>query len=116
MENSILNSVKKVCDIDTSNTDFDDQLIMIINSVIMTLRQIGIGPENGYFITGSSETWSNYITDLSMLQSVKPYVCYKTKLIFDPSANAQINSSIKEMLSEYEWRLNIEIDIPEEEG
>ena len=116
MENSILNTVKKICDIDSSCTDFDDQLIIIINATLMTLRQVGIGPTTGYSITSSTETWTDYISDLSLLQSVKPYVCYKTKLLFDPSANSQINSSIKAIVDEYEWRLNIEVDIPEEES
>ena len=56
---SILTSIKKLLGIDGEYTAFDADLIMHINSVFMILAQMGIGPSNGYRITGSSEVWSD---------------------------------------------------------
>lgn len=58
---SILTSVKKLLGIDESYTHFDPDLIMHINSVFSILAQIGVGPANGFFITGEGETWSDFI-------------------------------------------------------
>ena len=41
---SILTSIKKLLGIDESYTHFDVDIIMHINSVFMTLRQLGVGP------------------------------------------------------------------------
>ena len=47
-EESILNSVKKLLGLEPDYTPFDTDLIMHINSVIMILRQMGVGPSSGY--------------------------------------------------------------------
>ena len=45
---SILTSVKKLLGITEECTDFDADLIMHINSVLMILTQIGVGPSEGF--------------------------------------------------------------------
>ena len=83
ISSSILLSVKKLIGIDENYNDFDIDLIMHINSVIATLRQLGIGPLNGYSITGNSETWSDLLgEDEKMLESVKTYMYFKVKCAF----------------------------------
>ena len=61
MENSILNTIKILVGIEPSDDAFDTNLIVLINSAIMILRQIGIGPQAGFSITDSSTVWSDYI-------------------------------------------------------
>ena len=58
---SILASVKKMIGIDESYDAFDDQIIMCINTVFMTLKQLGVGPTDGYFIEDSNDLWSEYV-------------------------------------------------------
>ena len=50
MTNSILDSVKKVLGISPEYTEFDVDIIMHINTVFATLRQLGIGPIQGFRI------------------------------------------------------------------
>ena len=44
---SILTSVKKLLGLTEEYTAFDADLIMHINSVLMILRQMGVGPPGG---------------------------------------------------------------------
>ena len=47
---SILTSIKKMLGITEEYTHFDADLIMHINSVFVTLRQLGVGPKEGFRI------------------------------------------------------------------
>lgn len=107
---SILTSIKKVLGIYESDTSFDVDIIMHINTVFMILRQMGIGPTNGYSITGSYEVWTDYLSDISLIESVKTYVALKVRLIFDPPASSAIIEAMNRTISELEWRLNIQAD------
>ena len=48
---SILQSVKKMLGIIPEYTNFDDDIIMHINSVFMILQQLGVGPKEGFAIS-----------------------------------------------------------------
>lgn len=110
MDDSILNSVKDMIAGGAIHEHFDNELIMCINSVIATLRQIGIGPEEGLVINGSS-TWSDLIGDSKMLEAVKSYVAYKVRMMFDPPASSAVSEAIKENIKELEWRLGTTYEI-----
>ena len=58
---SILTSIKKLLGITEDYENFDADIIMHINSVFMTLRQIGVGPEEGFFIEDKSATWADFM-------------------------------------------------------
>lgn len=110
MDDSILNSVKDMIAGGAIHEHFDNELIMCINSVIATLRQIGIGPEEGLVINGSS-TWSDLIGDSQKLEPVKSYVAFKVRMMFDPPASSAISEAIKENIKELEWRLGTTYEI-----
>lgn len=107
MNDSILNTIKQMLGITTTQTEFDTDIIIHINTVINILHQLGIfhSENSGYSITGPVETWSNYLSDISKLEMVKTYVYLKVKLIFDPPLNATVISSMKEQIAELEFRL-----------
>lgn len=110
-EESILNSVKKLLGLEPDYTPFDTDLIMHINSVIMVLRQMGVGPSSGYSITGPEETWADYLgSDEPLLEAVKSYIYLKVRTVFDPPSNSYVMDAIQKQISEYEWRLNVEVD------
>lgn len=112
---SILQSIKKLLGLDENYDAFDDDVIMHINSVLMILTQLGVGPKNGFSITGEEETWGDYLgEDISKLGAVKTYVYLKVKTMFDPTSSSVVNEATKEMLKELEWRLNSEIEYKEE--
>lgn len=108
---SILTSIKKMLGISKEDVDFDTDIIIHINAALMTLKQIGIGPEEGFSIMSEGETWTNYLGEsLSNLQIVKPYVYLKVKLIFDPPTSSFVAESYKRMIDEFEWRLRLETE------
>lgn len=106
LEASILNSVKKVLGIDVSYTAFDQDILININSVFSTLNQLGIGPENGYFIEDDSAEWTAFLEDDPRLNSVKTYVYLKVRLLFDPPQTSYLVDAWTKQTLEYEWRLN----------
>lgn len=106
---SILDSIKKLLGIDESYDVFDVDIMIHINSALMTLTQIGVGPESGFFITSSEETWNDFIGSSINIEAVKTYVYLKVKLVFDPPAGSLLES-IKEQIKELEWRLNVVVD------
>lgn len=107
---SILTSIKKLLGIDESYTEFDADVIMHINSVFMILRQIGVGPKNGFSISDKTSVWSDYISDMSKLEMVKSYVYMKVRLLFDPPTNSALLESMKQLIQEAEWRLSVQVD------
>lgn len=110
---SILTSVKKLLGIDAAYTHFDPDLIMHINSVFSILTQMGVGPPDGYSITGAGEEWSSFITDKSCLLLVKSYIGLKVRLIFDPPLSTAAIESINQQIKEFEFRLFVAADPPE---
>lgn len=110
MQESILTSIKKLLGITEEYTHFDADIIMHINSVFMILMQYGIGPANGFSITGDSEVWSDFLSDATWLEMVKSYVYLKVKLIFDPTQSGTVIGSIEKLIAEFEWRCQEEQD------
>lgn len=108
--NSILDTIKKTLSIESDCIDFDDEIILHINSVFSVLTQLGVGPKEGFYITGSSEEWNDYIDDMSKIQMLKTYVGMKVRLLFDPPTTSFAIDSIKNTAAEYEWRLYLECD------
>lgn len=103
---SILLTVKKGIGIDPSYEAFDPDIIMHINSVLFILTQEGIGPKEGFNITGQSETWEDFLGESNTkLSAVQSYVTLKTRLLFDPPQSGTLNEQITKLISELEWRL-----------
>lgn len=108
---SILTSIKKLLGIDENYTHFDADIVMHINSVFSILTQLGVGPANGFSISGKDETWSAFITDKPNIFSlVKSYVYMKVRLLFDPPLSSAAIESINRQISEFEWRLFVAAD------
>lgn len=107
---SILTSVKKLLGIDEAYEHFDTDIIIHINSIFMVLTQMGVGPAEGFSIIDKNDIWTDFIEDLSKLEAVKSYVYLRVKLLFDPPASSAVTESMNRMISEFEWRLNAEVD------
>lgn len=109
---SILNTIKKMLGLDSSYTAFDNDLIIFINGVFMTLNQIGIGPTGGFFIEGSNAVWSDFLGETSTLEAVKTYIFLKVKLMFDPPTTSAVLDSMYRQAEEQESRLKIQAEFP----
>lgn len=105
---SILNSIKKLIGMDPEYTQFDTDLIVYINSIFAILKQVGVGPENGFSISDDSATWDEYLPDYDKnFEFVKTYIQQRVKLVFDPPLTSSVLDAMKETIKELEWRLNI---------
>ena len=110
MNESILNSIKKLLGITEDYDYFDQDIITHINAAFMVLTQLGIGPSNGFLITGDTDTWRNFIDNKTNLGSIKSYVYMKVRLMFDPPQNSFTLDSMTKLVNELEWRLNVAAD------
>ena len=109
---SILNTIKKMLDLEESNTDFDTDIIVLINSALMTLTQLGIGPVTGFTVSDSTATWVEFLGTTKELESVKAYIYMKVRTVFDPPTSATVLDSYNRNISELEVRLNIQAETP----
>lgn len=109
-EDSILNSVKKLIGIDEEDPSFDTDLILCINSVFVTVQQIGVGDDTNIFITSSDEKWSELPYDMNAIAMLKTYVAHKVQQMFDPPSGAA-KDALERIISEEEYRLNMAYDI-----
>lgn len=102
---SIYDTVKKGLNIPLDTEAFQE-LIDIINSVLATIVQMGIGPNEGFEITGSSETWADFLGkyDKRML-IIKSLVVEKVRKQFDPTENSTVSKARDEVIRELETRL-----------
>lgn len=107
---SILTSIKKLLGIAKEYEHFDADIIMHINSVFMTLTQLGVGPPDGFSIADEDFTWDEFLPDKKRLEAVKSYVYLKVRLMFDPPQNTGHIQAIERQIAELEWRLNVAVD------
>lgn len=109
---SILNDVKKLLNIGESDTSFDTDILIHINTAFDTLRQLGVGPENGFEITGPSETWEDFFDGVQEVPSTKTYIYAKVRIAFDPPSSSFVLDALKAAIAEYEWRANVDVETP----
>lgn len=105
MDDSILNTIKKLIGMSESNTQFDIDVITGINTTLMILNRLGVG-NKGFKITGDSETWGDLLSDNDDLEAVKTYIHLKVKLLVDPPLSSTVMDCMKQMIAELECRIN----------
>jgi hypothetical protein len=104
---SILTSIKKMLGIQEDYDHFDADIIMHINTVFMTLTQIGVGPSDGFYIEDDTTTWLEFVPDLKNFQAIKTYMYLKVKLVFDTPTSPTVLEAMTKQANELEWRLNV---------
>ena len=107
---SILTSIKNLLGIIEECTDFDQIIIMHINSVFSILNQLGVGPTDGFSIEDDSAVWSDFIGNDPRLSDVKSFVYLKVRMLFDPPLSSAVAESMNRLVSELEWRINVAVD------
>ena len=105
---SILISIKKLLGISEDYTQFDADIIMHINSALMILNQIGVGPETPASITDQMNTWQDTLGDITNIEAVKSYIYLRVRLLFDPPAGSALEA-LNRQIDEFEWRLHIQV-------
>lgn len=108
MTTSILTSIKKILGIGETDTSFDTDVIIHINSVFSTLNQLGLGPEEGFMIEDATATWDAFLGSDPRLSAVKTYVYLRVRLLFDPPSTSYLIEAMQSQSKELEWRLNVQ--------
>lgn len=106
---SILLTIKKMLGIAEEYHAFDIDIVTNINSVFLTLNQLGVGPSLPFSISDETAVWSDFLGNQEeFLQGVQTYVYLKTRLLFDPPTNSFLVDAMKKQAEEFEWRLMIQ--------
>ena len=111
---SILTSIKKLLGIAEDYEHFDTDIIMHINSVFMTLNQLGVGPNKPAVITNHLATWKDALGDTANIEAVKIYVYLKVRMVFDPPTSSFVLEAMSRQANELEWRLNVQAEESED--
>lgn len=105
---SILTSIKKLLGIAEEYEQFDPDIIMHINSVFMTLTQLGVGPSEGFSIEDATAEWTDFVDDITKVQAIRTYIYLKVKIVFDAnSIGSATLAAYERQINELEWRLNV---------
>lgn len=110
MTDSILNSIKKLLGILPDDTEFDQDIIIHINSVFMILNQLGVGTTDVFEINDAKTEWASFVAEENTLSLLKSYMYAKVRLMFDPPQTAMLVSAIERLINEYEYRLLVQVD------
>lgn len=112
MIDSILNTIKQMLGISLGDTAFDTDVIVNINSALMVLNQLGVGPSTIFQIENASAEWADFLEDPNFYSPVKTYIYLKVKMVFDPPSTSFVLSALMDQIKELEWRLNVQVPIP----
>src|SRR5512133_3512318 len=107
MTESILDTIKQMLGIPAEDTAFDEEIMVNINSSIMVLEQLGVGPETPIAITDNSTVWSDLVSDTIEYSAVKTFIYLSVKLVFDPPATSFVLESLSRQKDEFAWRLSV---------
>jgi len=111
MDNGILTSIKNQLSVAIEDEAFDAELVIFINAAFSILTQLGVGPVEGFRISGYDETWDDFVVDIVQEDMAKTYVYLKVKTLFDPPANTSLANAINEQIREYEYRLKLQAEV-----
>lgn len=106
---SILDTVKKLLGIQPEYTNFDEDIIVHINTAFASLNQLGVGPVEGFLIYDDAAIWDDYITSCN-LTMIKSYIYLKVRILFDPPTSSVLMESMNRSIAELEWRIFLEGD------
>ena len=111
MDESILRSVREMCDVGEGEDAFDGQLIPLINTFLFRSAQFGVG-KKGFTVSSTKETWRDFLGEnAENYAAIKNYISIRVRLIFDPPESSGLLSALKEEARELEWCLYNESDV-----
>lgn len=111
----VFDSVKKMIGFTKDYEAFDLDLLTEINSIFVILYQIGVDEVS---TIDENTTWASLNLTPETLNLVKSYVVAKCRLAFDPPQSGILKETLKDRISELEFRINVSADhgLPDEEN
>ena len=113
MEESILKTIRKMLGPETIYEHYDTDIITHINTALSVLTQVGVGPSEGFSITGEDETWEDFLGDdatAKRLDMTKTYVYLSVRIDFDPPQSSAVLTSMEKSKDRLEWRLSVAVE------
>lgn len=107
---SILNSIKKLLGITAEDTSFDTDIIIHINTVFLTLNQLGVGPNKPVAISSELDTWVDKFGAMDHIEAIKSYTYLRVRLLFDQPTSSFVVESMNKQITELEWRLMTQLE------
>ena len=104
-DSSVLNDVKSFLLIPEEIKDFDQTLILHINSQLVYLNQLGYGVDLPDEIPDEITTWNDVVGDYYN-SDLKLLVGLRVKLVFDTPGVGSVTAAIERQISEVEWRVH----------
>lgn len=105
MNNNILASVKRICNIADPDDSFNNELIIYINTVLMELMQELHGMNNAFRLIDGTETWEQLLGEDTDYEGVKELVGLKVRMMFDTPTSNSVMQAIQDQIKNLEWRL-----------
>lgn len=109
MDSSILNTTKQILGLPVEDESFDLDVITHINSAFSTIADLGVGPEDGFFIEDDEAVWEDVDPTLTRSQQnqLKTFIYLSVRLVFDPPQTTFAINALKEQIAEHVWRLSV---------
>lgn len=105
---NILQDIKLGVGVSVESDEFDTEILLITNSVVSTLTQLGVTEATGLVVREDTE-WPTFASSIIEAMT-KTYIYLSVKKVFDPTASATIESSLGYYLRELEYRLLVETE------
>lgn len=104
---SILESTKLALSVPTDYDEYDQVIIMHINTALSILNQVGCGPVQGFQIFDATATWDDLLVGDLLMNMAKTYVYLQVRVFFDPPASSFATTMMNDQLKEMQVRISI---------
>lgn len=107
---TVLSEIKSLLGLATDYSVFDRQILIHINTAVLTLKQLNIITP---IEVGDLTMWADFeVTNQGAnITAIKSLVYYKVWLAFDPPVSSSLTESIQNQMRELEFRLLVEADV-----
>ena len=107
MGDNILQTIKKLINIDIAYDHFDQDVLVNINAAIAILLQLGVEPVVGapVFVEAGT-TWGQMFSDKDLALIIS-YTHQKARLVFDPPQHGALLEALRAQITELEFRIQV---------
>lgn len=110
-DESIIDSLKGYLGVQKEDDAFDQDIVLHANNAFSVLYQVGVGKDKPIRIFDKEDAWGCLFQDYDkVLDMIKEYTFLRVRLLFDPPQNSSVMDSLKQTISECEYRIMMELD------
>lgn len=102
-EQLIIEMVKDYCSVEQDELAYNVELLILINSAVTELSDVGVTEYENFEVTSATEFPTFESIEIKNLSN--GYLALKVREGFDPSVNATVTQSSKDVLGELEFRI-----------